>query len=88
MYPPARRKQDPMARALVERTQSLTGTRSSAAPEKKAVTREDAANRGIVKLKATRTTATPTMDQYNAMLEDMHQIALALNAMGAKFSLP
>lgn len=87
-YPEARPRPDPKARALVERTEVLTGTRSGAAPEKQALTREDAAARGIVKLKATRVTAAPTMDQYNALLEDVQQVAIALNALGARFVLP
>lgn len=87
-YPTGRLRPDPRVKAQAERTEVLTGTRSGAAPEGKAVTREDAAQRGMVKLTATRATAAPTMDQYNALLSDMQQVALALNAMGAQFIIP
>lgn len=88
MYPPPRKRTPPEVIAQNERNQAMTGTRSDAAPERAAVTREQAASLGIVQLRATRATAAPTMDQYNALLTDVQQIALALNAMGAKFVLP
>lgn len=81
-------KPSPKARGQAERAENLTGTRSEVAPEKMAVTREDAGKLGQVKLKASRALAAPTMDQYNALLEDVQQIANALNAMGAKFAFP
>lgn len=88
MYPSPRTRVPQRAIAQNERNEALTGTRSDAAPEKAAVTREQAGALGIVQLRATRATAAPTMDQYNALLLDMQQLALALNAMGAKFALP
>lgn len=76
------------ARVLAERTEALTGTRNSnpASEAKVAVTKDNAAQMGAIALRSTRVTAAPTMDQHNALVEDLRQIAAVLNAIGAKFS--
>lgn len=73
-------------RALKERAESLTGTRSGVGDEKRAVTQEEAAQLGIVTLRAAYVTAAPTAAQHNALVDDIRAIAATLNAMGAKFT--
>lgn len=86
-YPEITRpKPSPRAKGQEERAQALTGFRNDEAPEKLAVTRGDLAKLGNIKLLANRITAAPTMENYNALIEDVRQIASLLNSMGAKFS--
>lgn len=77
---------NPRARALAERAEALAGARNDKATDKQAVTKDDAAQLGSIKLKSERVTAAPTMEQHNALVEDLRQIAVVLNAMGAKFT--
>lgn len=78
-------KQDPRARGQKERSEALTGFRNDEAPLKEAVTRGDAAALGIIKLQAMKIDAAPTAAQYNALVDDIRQLAAALNKMGATF---
>lgn len=75
----------PKDRNQRQRAEELTGTRAGV-PEKKAVTREDAAALGQVELLSAMVTAAPTVAQHNALVADIRQIANALNRMGAKFT--
>lgn len=81
-----RLKPSPRQRGQNERAEALTGSRSDAAPEKKAVTFEAAAEMGQLKLLSSRATAAPTMEQHNALVEDIHALAAVLNRMGAKIT--
>lgn len=75
----------PQQRGQLERAEALTGDRAGAA-DKKAITREDAATLGIVKLQSALVSAAPTQADFNALVRDVHALAAALNAMGAKFT--
>lgn len=81
-------KPSPQQRGKQERAEALTGSRSGASQEKRAVTREDTAAQGVVKLLSTRLTASDsvTIDSHNAVVDDIRAIAAALNAIGAKFT--
>ena len=79
-------KATPRARGQEERAEALTGLRNDEAPEKLAVTRGDLAKLGNIKLLSNKVSAAPTLEQHNALIEDVRQIASLLNSMGAKFS--
>lgn len=72
-------------RVLTERAEALTGNRPQA-PELKAITVQDVGAQGELKLRSTKVTAAPTIDQYNALVEDVHAIAALLNRLGAKIT--
>lgn len=76
----------PQQRGQAERAEALTGSRNGAAPEKQAVTREDVGSLGAVRLLSAKVSASPTAAEHNALVEDIRQIAAALNAMGARFT--
>ncbi len=82
--PQPRVRVSPRAKGQQERAEALTSIRNDEAPEKRAVLRGDA-DTGAVKLLANRITAAPTMEQYNALVEDVRQVCVALNRMGANF---
>jgi hypothetical protein len=81
-------KPSPQQRGKQERAEALTGSRSSASQERRAITREDTAAQGIVKLLSSRLlpSASVTVDDHNAVVDDIRAIAAVLNAMGAKFT--
>lgn len=85
-YPPGAIKRTPRERVLTERAEALTGARNDKAPEKLAVTRENMGQSGSVKLLSERVAAAPTMEQHNALVEDVRQIVALLNKMGANFT--
>lgn len=72
----------------IERADTLSGARNSspAAETKMAITRQDAAQQGVIKLQSQYVTTTPTAEQHNALVHDLLQVALVLNKMGAKFT--
>lgn len=76
----------PQQRGQDERSEALTGSRSGAAPEKRAITREESGALGAVRLNSAKVTAPPTADEHNALVDDLRAIAAVLNAMGAKFT--
>lgn len=78
-------KPTPQQRAQNERAQALTGS-SGNLPGKKAVTRDDVASLGSVKLRSAHISAAPTAADHNALVDDVRAIAAALNAMGARFT--
>lgn len=78
-------KPTPQQREQSNRSQSLTGLQGTDS-EKKAVTREDAANLGAVRLLSARVSAAPSAADHNALVDDVRALALVLNAMGAKFT--
>lgn len=78
-------KPTPQQREQSNRSQSLTGLQG-ADSEKKAITREDAANFGAVRLLSARISAAPSAAEHNALVDDVRALALVLNAMGAKFT--
>lgn len=83
-YPtiPARKKGPASARN--ERVDDLLGERRGAeGGSGRAVTVKDAATMGQVQLKSARVSASPTMEQHNALVEDLRTIAAILNRMGA-----
>lgn len=51
-----------------------------------AVTRENAASLGNVAIGSKLVSTAPTADEHNALVRDVHALAAALNAMGAKFT--
>lgn len=65
--------------------EALTGF-GGAAPEKKAITREDAGALGAVRLLSAKVTAAPTAAEHNALVEDLRAIAALLNTMGSNFT--
>lgn len=78
-------KPTPQQRGQLERAESLTGF-GGASPDKKAVTREDVAALGAVKLKSAHVSAAPTAAEFNALVDDVRAIAALLNTMGATFT--
>lgn len=78
-------KPTPQQRAQNERTQALTGLQGQD-NSKKAVLVSDAAKVGSVSLLSAKVTAAPTAAEHNALVDDVRALALALNAMGAKFT--
>lgn len=84
--PMPRPRVSPRAKGQEEQAEALTSFRNGEATEKVAVVRGDLAKQGNIKLLANKITADPTMENYNALIEDVRQIAALLNQMGAKFS--
>lgn len=81
-------KLTPKQVGATERAEALTGSRGNVAPEKRAITREDAGAKGTQVLRATHVSAAPTAAQHNALVDDMRALATVLAAMGAKFESP
>lgn len=75
----------PRARGKEERAEALTGDRPGA-PGKMAITREDAAKLGAIKLRAAKVTAAPTAADFNALVDDIRTVAAILNGMGANLT--
>lgn len=87
MYPSQPKKRmEVKDRVQIERAESLTGTRPGVGQEKRAVTQENAAALGVVRLMCEKVTDTPTLAQHNALVDDIRALAATLNAMGAKFT--
>lgn len=78
-------KINPRARVLAERAEALAGNRPQA-PDQRAVTVADVAAQGTLKLLSAKASAAPTMEQHNALVEDVHALAAILTRMGAKIT--
>jgi hypothetical protein len=75
----------PRQRGQQERAEALTGDRAGA-ENRKAITRDDAARLGAVKLQSALVSAAPTAADHNALVNDIRALAAVLNGMGANFT--
>lgn len=82
---PKQDKASARMRVLTERAETLAGNRPQA-PERKAITAQDVGAQGALKLLSAKVTAAPTMEQHNALVEDVHALAALLNRIGAKIT--
>lgn len=68
-----------------EDVQALTGALGAKAG-KEAVTREEFASMGVITINSRLASAAPTQAEYNALVQDVHALALLLNQLGANFT--
>ena len=86
-YPTSTQKRlPPNVQRQRERLEGLVDDRGPDRPQTAAVIREDVASLGTVKLRANFLTASPTMADYNNLVEDQRALASLLNKLGASFT--
>lgn len=75
----------PNISAQTEQVQALTGALGASAG-KEAVVRENLSAHGLIAVRSRLAAAAPTQAEFNALVEDVHAIAVLLNQLGAGFT--
>lgn len=86
-YPKGNRtpKPQPNISKQTEDVQALTGALGAKAG-KEAVTSGKFASMGVITINSRFVSAAPSQAEYNALVQDVHAIALLLNQLGANFT--
>lgn len=86
-YPTGKRppRLQPNISKQTEDVQALTGALGAKAG-KEAVTSGKFASMGPINIKSRFASAAPTQAEYNALVQDVHSLALLLNQLGANFT--